>query len=72
MPENRWRFWETFRKVSESNNLSINLEHLKNNLIHAFFSNLQFMLINLELRIHTLFNFDIFLSKDLIDNFAFS
>ena len=31
MPENRWRFWETFRKVSESNNLSINLEHLKNN-----------------------------------------
>ena len=63
MPENRWRFWETFRKVSESNNLSIN---------HAFFSNLQFMLINLELRIHTLFNFDIFLSKDLIDNFAFS
>ena len=31
MPENRWWFWETFTKGSESNNLSINLEHLKNN-----------------------------------------
>ena len=31
MPENRWRFWETLPESLEGDDLSINLEHLKNN-----------------------------------------
>ena len=31
MPEHRWSFWEIHMEKKESDDLSINLEHLKNN-----------------------------------------
>ena len=72
---------ETLPESLESDDSSINRKHLKNNQIDAFFSNLRFMSIKLELRIQpakarphfkiSMCNYDIFLAKDLIDNLAF-